>query len=71
MTWDELISNLEFGLWSAVILIPIIWFIQGESVSPDQFYMRCGLTMIAVIGAPTMTLIRRRRQHENQTPEPQ
>ena len=61
ITWQELFVHLEFGCWTAIVLIPIIYFIQGPAVSHDQFVMRSLVTAIAVIGVPTLTILRRRK----------
>ncbi len=61
ITTEEVIQNLEFCLWTAVVLIPILYYINGASVSNDQWYMRAGLVAVAYVGAPLMTWIRRKR----------
>lgn len=61
ITWEELLSHLEFGCWTAIVLIPIIYYVQGPSVSQDQLVMRSIVTATAVIGAPLLTILRRRR----------
>ena len=59
ITVEEVLENLEFGLWTAVVLIPILYYINGPSVSNDQWYMRAALCVIAYLGAPITSWIRR------------
>ena len=58
LTTDEILSHLEFGLWTAVVLIPILYYINGAAVSQDQWVMRAILVVIAYCGAPAMRWIR-------------
>ena len=37
----------EFCAWSALVMTPIIWWLQGASVSTDQFVVRTGLVVIS------------------------
>ena len=37
----------EFCAWSALVMTPIIWWLQGPSVSTDQFVVRTGLIVIS------------------------
>lgn len=60
ITTAEVLENLEFGLWTAVVLIPILYYINGPSVSNDQWYMRAALCVIAYLGAPLTSWVRRR-----------
>jgi hypothetical protein len=41
--WDE------FGAWCAVVMTPVIWWLQGPSVSTDQFVVRTGLIVISLL----------------------
>ena len=61
LTTDEILSHLEFGLWTAVVLIPILYYVNGAAVSQDQWVMRAMLVGIAYCGAPAMRWIRWRR----------
>ena len=62
LTTDEVLTNLEFGLWTAVVLIPILFWINGSSVSRDQFVVRTVLVVIAYAGAPLMRFCNYRRK---------
>ena len=51
LSLDELLRWAEFCAWSALIMTPIIWWLQGASVSTDQFVVRTSLVVIsAVVG---------------------
>lgn len=42
---------IEFSAWCALVMTPIIWWLQGPSVSTDQFVVRTGLVILsAVVG---------------------
>lgn len=58
LTTEELLSHVEFGFWTAVVLVPILYHINGPSVSRDQFVVRCILAAVVYAGAPLMRLIR-------------
>ena len=54
----------EFCSWAALVMAPIIWWLQGPSVSTDQFVVRTGLVVIAAVGGMTLrclALFRKRR----------
>jgi hypothetical protein len=46
---NELLPWAEFCAWSALIMTPIIWWLQGPSVSTDQFVVRTSLVVISAI----------------------
>jgi hypothetical protein len=43
----EILYWAEFCAWSALVMTPIIWWLQGASVSTDQFVVRTGLVVIS------------------------
>lgn len=61
LTTDEILGHLETGLWTAVVLIPILYYVNGPSVSQDQFVVRCILAVITYVGAPMMRWYRWKR----------
>ena len=63
LTTEEVLSHMEFGLWTAVLLIPILYYVNGPSVSNDQGIMRSILVGVAYSGAPAMRWYRRRREN--------
>ena len=47
----EMLYWIEFGAWSSLVMAPIIWWLQGPSVSTDQFVMRTGLVVLSSVTA--------------------
>lgn len=41
----------EFCAWSALVMTPILWLLQGPSVSMDQFVVRTALVTISALAA--------------------
>jgi len=39
----------EFGAWCAFVMAPMIWWLQGPSVSTDQFVVRTGLVIVSFV----------------------
>jgi hypothetical protein len=67
ITWEKLSYWLEFGCWTALVLFPFLRWINGPSVSTDQFVVRTGLVVLSVLGAVglrTYKIVRARRQHK-------
>jgi hypothetical protein len=68
--WDpqEIVGWAEFCSWSALVMTPIIWWLQGPSVSTEQFVVRTALVVIAASASVVLrarVLIRRHRaRHE-------
>jgi hypothetical protein len=44
---QEFLGWAEFCAWSALVMTPILWWLQGPSVSTDQFVVRTALVAIA------------------------
>ena len=61
LSLDELLPWLEFGCWTALVLAPILYYVNGPSVSTDQAYVRSGLVVIAAAGSITLRLVNWRR----------
>jgi hypothetical protein len=51
LTLAELLGWSEFCAWTALVIAPIIYWLQGESVSHDQFVVRTGLVALSAAGA--------------------
>lgn len=47
----ELLGWAEFVCWTALLLAPLIYWLQGPSVSNDQFVVRTALVVLAAAGA--------------------
>jgi hypothetical protein len=64
---DEPIDPLylaEFFCWTMVVLAPILTWVNGPSVSTDQFVVRVSVFVLALAGAiglRVVKMIRRRR----------
>ena len=61
---QEFLGWIEFGCWSALVMAPIIYWLQGPSVSHDQFVVRTALVIIAAsagVGLRAQAMIHRRR----------
>ena len=58
ITIAQFIPWLEFGGWTALALTPMLYFLNGPAVSPDQFVVRCGLTVMAITLGPGLTVVR-------------
>lgn len=48
---SEIRGWAEFSAWSALVMTPIIWWLQGPSVSTDQFVVRTGLVVLSFVVA--------------------
>ncbi|MDA1055107.1 MAG: hypothetical protein O3C40_32190 [Planctomycetota bacterium] len=58
---DELLPWLEFGCWTALVLAPILYYVNGPSVSSDQAVVRTGLVVLAAVGAIALRVVNWRR----------
>ena len=45
----RLCGRVEVGCWTMLAMTPIIWWLQGPSVSTDQFAVRIGLVVVSAI----------------------
>lgn len=48
---DELLPWIEFGCWTAIVLFPFLYWVNGPAVSTDQYVMRNILIVVSVTGA--------------------
>ena len=58
MTASELLGWIEFGCWSALLMTPILYWINGPAVSFDQTVMRGLVVVVALTGALGLALVR-------------
>jgi hypothetical protein len=59
----EMLAWAEFCAWSALLITPIVWWLQGPSVSIDQLVVRTALVIIsglAGIGLRIRAIVARR-----------
>jgi hypothetical protein len=61
LSLEELLPWLEFGCWTALVLAPILYYVNGPSVSTDQAVVRTGLIILAAVGAITLRFVNWRR----------
>jgi hypothetical protein len=68
LSLPELLGWAEFCSWSALVMAPIIYWLQGESVSHDQFVVRTALVLLAAAGGIGLRCRawRRRRPSQDQ-----
>ncbi len=52
----QLLPWIEFCAWCSLVLTPIIWWLQGPSVSHDQFVVRTGMVVLSAIVAISFRL---------------
>jgi hypothetical protein len=48
---DEILRWAEFACWTTLALAPFLYWVNGPAVSHDQFVVRSGLVVIAILGA--------------------
>ncbi len=53
---EEMLAWGEFCAWSALVMTPIIWWLQGPSVSTDQFVVRMSLVVISALAGVGLRL---------------
>lgn len=61
----QILGWLELGCWLALVMMPVIYWLQGPSVSHDQFVVRTGLVIVAAVAASGLrirTILQRNRK---------
>ncbi len=64
LSWRSVLETLELGCWSAIVLMPIMYWVSGPAVSTDQYVIRTLMVVLAstgVISSIVYRLILRRR----------
>lgn len=51
LTGSEALRWVEQMCWMILVMTPIVWWLQGPSVSPDQFVVRTALVILSAVGA--------------------
>lgn len=59
--WDEACGWIEFGCWTALAVVPFLYWINGPAVSQDQLVVRWLVVIIALGGALALRLRARAR----------
>jgi hypothetical protein len=54
---------IEFGCWTTLALTPFLYYVNGPSVSTDQFVVRSALVILAAFGAVGLRLFSWLRKH--------
>ncbi len=69
VTFDEMLPWLELGCWTALVLAPILYYINGPSVSTDQAVVRTGLVIVSAVGACVLRYANWRKSRQAETGE--
>ncbi|MGO8751793.1 MAG: hypothetical protein ACLQNE_38110 [Thermoguttaceae bacterium] len=62
----------EFSAWTMVALAPFLTWVNGPSVSTDQFVVRTSVFALALVSAVSLRIgkiVRRRRNRRRQAPK--
>ncbi len=51
ITLREILATIEMFCWLTLASIPLLLWVSGDSVSDDQYVIRCMLTAFATVGA--------------------
>lgn len=51
ITLRDILLTIEMFCWLTLAFIPLLRWVSGDSVSDDQYVIRCMLTGFATIGA--------------------
>ena len=65
LTTDEILGWMEFSCWTMLLLAPILDYVNGASVSSDQFVVRVALVVLSATGAVVLRLMNWRRSKRN------
>lgn len=57
LTWEEMRPWIEFSCWSALVMCPILFWLNGPAVSDDQYVVRNGMVILAACGAIGLRLL--------------
>ncbi|MGO8745447.1 MAG: hypothetical protein ACLQNE_05610 [Thermoguttaceae bacterium] len=63
---------VEFSAWTMVALAPLLTWVNGPSVSNDQFVVRSSVFTLALVSAVTLRIgkiVRGRRNRSRQAPK--
>ena len=54
---EECLYWAEFACWTMVLLVPLLWWVNGPAVSTDQLVVRVGLTVLALVGGLSLRVV--------------
>ncbi len=61
LTTAEILGWSEFACWTTLALAPVLYYVNGPSVSTDQAVVRTALVVLSAIGAVVLRGINWRR----------
>jgi len=62
----EILGWLEFACWTMLLLAPVLYYVNGPSVSIDQLVVRTALVVLAGLGAIALRLINWQRSRRDE-----
>lgn len=60
--WDEACGWIEFGCWTVLVLVPMLYWVNGPAVSQDQLVVRWLVVVVALAGGIGLRLRALRRR---------
>ena len=61
LTTAEILGWAEFACWTALLLAPVLYYVNGPSVSTDQLVVRTVFVVLAACGAIVLRYLNWRR----------
>lgn len=61
---EDILNWTECACWMAVLLTPLLQWVNGPSVSTDQAVVRTALVVIATTGAIVLRVVNSRRKKQ-------
>jgi hypothetical protein len=68
LTNEEIPGWIEFSCWTMLVLTPVLYYVNGPAVSPDQLVVRTALVIVALIGAGSLSFRRWRMSRRCRLP---
>jgi hypothetical protein len=67
LTNEEIPGWIEFSCWTMLVLTPVLYYVNGPAVSPDQLVVRTALVIVALIGGASLRFRRWRMNRRRQS----
>jgi len=64
----EILGWSEFACWTMLLLAPVLYYVNGPSVSTDQFVVRTALVALSATGAVVLRIVNWRRSKRSKNP---
>ena len=61
LTAAEILGWSEFACWTMLVLTPMLYYVNGPSVSTDQAVVRAALVVLSALGAVVLRVLNWRR----------